>query len=201
MIIRQKQILDKITHPRRSLENLAMGNAQRVFDVKKRLLLGNLNKHPVSQELNAGADGENITGTLGGRSGNLFAFIGFPAGSDPVGELWDILNQETRMVKKAKSIQRKGKILTYSFLVLYPFMEELYNMTPYKDWGPGSWLRGIEHGISNLRFYLYSLKVGPWSRSGMAIQSKHVVRDSPGSSTGTKYMTEILQNFKKMIED
>ena len=52
--------------------------------------LDNFEKHPVTMEIAAGASATNISGTLGGI-GNLFSYIGFSAGSQPLAALRPLL--------------------------------------------------------------------------------------------------------------
>ncbi len=48
------------------------------------------NAHPVTQEIEGGARSTNISGTLGGV-GNLFTYIGFDSGSNPIKPLRNLL--------------------------------------------------------------------------------------------------------------
>jgi hypothetical protein len=58
------------------------------FNKIKNELIQEFLNHPVTQEIKAGPNTTNISGTLNGK-GNLFSFIGFYEGDDPI---QDILN-------------------------------------------------------------------------------------------------------------
>ena len=53
------------------------------IEESKQKLIQNFISHPVSSEISSGPNSSNISGTLGGY-GNLFSFIGFNSGDDPV---------------------------------------------------------------------------------------------------------------------
>ena len=53
------------------------------FSIIKRNLINEFESHPVTVEISGGVNAKNSSGTLGGK-GNLFRFIGFEAGSDPI---------------------------------------------------------------------------------------------------------------------
>ena len=153
---------------------------------------------PVTRELRAGPDGQNVSNTLGGR-GNLFSFIGFMSNDDP-----------TRIVEKAildsrlnrtPSIRRVGKSATFTvtFVATVPNKKELESITPMPFEKGRSWLTGIERGISGLSYYIYNKVKGiKGSRSGKAIQSKHPymsgLRYKP-----TSYISPILNNLRKRL--
>ena len=48
--------------------------------------------HPISLELKGGISANNISGTLGGVT-NLFSFIGFDSGDDPIDPIVEILQK------------------------------------------------------------------------------------------------------------
>lgn len=205
MIINKRQILYKIVKPNKKMAREAKKEGYAEFSNKKREFKKEFYDHIVSRELLAGPlSNSNPTGTLGGRSGNLWALIGFPAGSRPVDELWDILDENIRFASFADTkIEQRNDVVLYRFRIRPPPLEELYSQTPYPEWGGGSWLRGIENGVPGLRYYLFSERVAQWSRSGMAIQAKNVVtgklqviREEPSRSSGIRYISELLENFK-----
>jgi hypothetical protein len=64
-------------------------------------------------------------------------------------------------------------------------------------WESGkNWVQSIESGISGFNYYL--AKAAEASRSGSAIQIDGKVR-ARTSSAGIKYMSQILNNFRKRI--
>ena len=62
---------------------------KRVYGLKG-AALADFDRHPVTKELKQGADGANISGTLGGV-GNLFSFIGFYSADRPTDQVREVL--------------------------------------------------------------------------------------------------------------
>ena len=142
-------------------------------------------EHPISEEIAAGQEAENISNTLNGE-GNLYTFIGFDAGDKPIDNLIGIVEKNTII----KQVSSKNGI--FSFQVYTPSLDELKGYTPMPFEGGNSWLRGIEKGISGFSNYLYGL-LFPTSRSGKAIQSKNKIRRA--SYKPTKYFSVLYKNF------
>tara|TARA_B100000085_G_C18556309_1_gene517848 strand:- start:984 stop:1652 length:669 start_codon:yes stop_codon:yes gene_type:complete len=183
------------------------------FEILKNNMIQEFERHPVTREIDAGPNATNTSETLGGY-GNLFSFIGFQEGSDPLAEVRSAL--EDTVVTKLKYsngvwdfIVRSGKdVLT---------KDKLFSLTPI-PWAPGrSWMDGIETGLSGLGLYLYDSKkkFGDNSKSGTAIQlkgGKKAEKAFGSGSTGgaiklqrsryrrVSYMSSILKNFNKSIE-
>jgi hypothetical protein len=84
-----------------SLKEQALKQAQEEINTIKQELLKDYNDHPVTQELEAGVDSENISQTLNGI-GNLTTYIGFQDGANPTEPVRDKL--------KTVSLNAKGKI-------------------------------------------------------------------------------------------
>ena len=63
-------------------------------------------------------------------------------------------------------------------------------------WDSGSWVRGIETGVSGFSYYMSKASLA--SRSGKAIQIDGKLR-SINSIKGVPYMTDILRKFMKRI--
>jgi len=53
-------------------------------------MVNEFENHPVTKEIESGPEATNITNTLGG-AGNLFSYIGFEEGSNPIEVIKDIL--------------------------------------------------------------------------------------------------------------
>ena len=162
--------------------------AIRIFEREKKMMLSAFDNHPITREIRGGANGSNLSGTMQG--GNLFGFIGFPAGSDPISPLREVL-EKTNIRPKMDRQRTAEKI----YEVELPEENVLRAATPM-PWASGrSWLLGIENGMSGLGRYLDT--ESPYSRSGGGIQSKHIVKG--GSFTGVTYLTNggILSDFKK----
>lgn len=152
-------------------------------------MLHEFDMHPITIELNAGPSASNISGTLGGY-GNLFSFIGFEAGDDPIEPLRRVLQR--KMAFKVNKVNDKGK---FAIIIDMPSKDEMYAVTPI-PWLTGrSWIDGIERGLSGLGSYVY--KKSPNSRSGTGIQSSTPIRG--GRLQNSKYLSEILRNFQKNL--
>jgi len=178
------------------------------FEKIKNSMLQEFDSHPVTQEIEAGPNSSNTSGTLGGY-GNLFTFIGFSEGDRPISEVRERL--------KETSIRKIGyKNGVFDFITTEPTKEELFAMTPM-PWASGrSWMDGIETGLSGLGLYLY--KSGEdikGSRSGPAIQLKGGKKASSAFGKGTtggaiknqrsryqrkSYISSILRNFHKSVD-
>ncbi len=157
-------------------------------DIHKQFL-DKFNSHPVTQEIEGGVFSSNISKTLGGL-GNLFTYIGFDSGSDPIRPLRQLLT-----TYELQYHNRKNYI---SVRVKAPTKEEAFAVTPM-PWATGrSWARGIERGISGLGQYLVkSNRVGR-SRSGYAIETQARVRG--GRFSNRSYISSLLNDYYKNIK-
>lgn len=158
-------------------------------------LLADFDDHEITKEIEGGPGARNSSGTLGGY-GNLFTFIGFNRGQDPISPIRSLLAKSIKVVSVRK--QRNELALQLKFTV--PTEDEIASVAPL-PWASGSWTEAIERGISGVGRYLYSQDKGRFttSRSGQAIEASLEVRGS-GSSTPTAYITEILAKMLKDIE-
>lgn len=163
----------------------------KAFQKIKNQMISEFLNHPVTIELKGGLNASNISGTLRGRNGNLFSFIGFNSGEDPTKAIEEVL-QSTEF--------RFSRLTTKSieFSVSVPDAKEVFAATPM-PWAPGrSWAKGIESGISGLGYYLN--KVTADSRSGRGVQTSKKI--SEGSRfKNTQYMSAILKKYKKQFEN
>lgn len=182
------------------------------FNKIKADMLREFDTHPVTVEIERGPGAANSSSTLGGY-GNLFTFIGFPEGHDPISPIRERLKEV--VVRKAG--YSRG---VFNFITNEPTREELFSMTKISSFrsdfeGGRSWLDGIETGLSGLGYYLYRKdKDFKESRSGPAIQlggGKKSESAKGGGSTGgaisgqrsryerVSYMSGILKRFNKSI--
>lgn len=154
-------------------------------------LIQNFANHPVSTEIAAGPNAGNSSGTLGGY-GNLFSFIGFSAGQDPVKDWINLLQNKIKILKSKGSINQNN--LVYSFKVNGISTADL--SAAKMPWESGkSWILAIERGISGFSFYI-SKALG---RSGGGIQSNHPVRGKNYSPVN--YWTSMWENFVKKLNN
>ena len=114
------------------------------FELEKGMIQEFLNL-PVTKELLAGPQARNISGTLGGY-GNLFTFIGFEAGTDPVSPIIQLL-EKTQVMFNGLSPRGTTKIR-----IEMPSAKDIFAITPL-PWATGiSWAKGIEVGMSGLSY-------------------------------------------------
>jgi len=172
---------------RRDLEK----EAKRKFKRIKAEMIKEFLSHPITQEIMEGPNAPNISGTLGGVS-NLFAFIGFDAGNQPVAPILERLEAVSIIYNK----EYKEKGIGVSFNVFLPTAEDIFAITPL-PWATGrSWAEGIERGISGLG-YLVKKSGG---RSGAAVQSR-VNKVRGGGFQNTPYISSFIKRYKKRFEE
>ena len=165
--------------------------AKREFKEIKAEMIKEFLSHPVTQEIMEGPSAANISGTLGGVT-NLFAFIGFDSGEQPVGPILNLL-EEVNLIYN-KEYTEKG--IGVSFNVFLPTAEDIFAITPL-PWAMGrSWSEGIERGISGLGYLLR--KSG--GRSGVAVQSR-VSKVRGGRFQNTPYISSFIKRYKKRFEE
>tara|TARA_Y100000593_G_scaffold95031_1_gene198598 strand:- start:81591 stop:82175 length:585 start_codon:yes stop_codon:yes gene_type:complete len=153
----------------------------------KRQIVSEFDNHPITRELEQGDGGGNISKTLGGY-GNLFTFIGFNQGSDPVAAVRTLL----LTIPQIRNQKTTGNRI--SFVVSVPQIEDFRAVAKMPWEGGRSWVEGVESGISGFGYYMANLfGKNIKSRSGSAIQSKNKVRTS--SYRPMPYMTPMLNKF------
>ena len=157
------------------------------FKEIKGKMLSDFDNHPITKELDQKTSA--VPSAFVPR-GSLYGFIGFEKTDDPTEVVRQMLNES-----ELKFIKIKGG--TVDFKVFYPSKEELFQATPL-PWAMGrSWLKGIESGLSGLGQYLNADT--DESRSGGGIQSE--IDTGTGRFRATKYISEILNNFIKKIDN
>ena len=154
----------------------------------QRLMISEFESHPVTQEIARGPSASNLSNTLAGSNvnANLFSFIGFDSGSNPVDKIRMYLaqNLEIRRVSGGKNK------VALDFVVRMPSLGDVYNLSPV-PWAPGlSWAEGIERGLPGLGQYLATPNQG---RSGGGIQVKAML--SGASFKSVPYLSKILKDF------
>ena len=147
--------------------------------------------HPITEEIRGGITATNSSGTLGGIT-NLYSFIGFDEGTDPIKPIEELLNKSNyRIIFNSKNINS-----TVVFDI--PTATQIFQITPM-PWAVGrSWARGIETGISGLGYYLKKIKN---SRSGLGVQSS-TDQIRPGAVfKNTKYISDLINRFSKDLNN
>lgn len=163
---------------------------EKQFKVIRDNMLNDFETHSVTRELSGGPSASNATNSL--PEGNLFGFIGFDSGADPVSGIRKLLSS-TEIYIKRRRMGQFGFIWTY--LITSPSLKDLYSVTPL-PWANGaSWLRELEgRGIPNLGQYMH--KRIPSSRSGAGFQNS---RRSAGGRLKIPYVKQILMDFEKKL--
>ena len=178
-----------------SLKEQAFRIAQERLQKAQKQALAEFNSHPVTSEIESGPRAENLSGTLGGY-GNLYSYIGFAQGSEPIETLRNFLEVRPRVYKNSKFIKRQSSV-EFRFRVQIPTFSEMETLAPSPYEGR-SWIRGMERGISGLGYYLHS-KSGQLSgsRSGFGLQTENRLRAM--TFKPIRYMSSILTKFRKEI--
>jgi len=179
----QKQILES-----RSVQRMVRNIVQKEVEKEKALFRSEFELHPVTQELEGGENASNLSGTLGGY-GNLFSFLGFNNGSNPISPVKSLIQK----INLGSSTKSNGKI--FQFKVNIPSKEEFAAISRL-PWESGrSWLLDIERGISGLGAYLYGRFNS--SRSGSGIQSKY--NYSGRRFRNVKYFSNMYSKFLRRL--
>jgi hypothetical protein len=146
--------------------------------------------HPITQEIQGGISALNSSGTLGGIT-NLYSFIGFDEGTDPIRPIEELLKKSNyRILFNNRSIEA-----TVIFDI--PTAAQIFEITPM-PWATGrSWARGIETGISGLGYYLKKTKN---SRSGLGIQTANQQIRSGVMFKNSKYISDLINRFNKELK-
>lgn len=196
--INQAQLLKDITFKNNKAITLAIRKElePRIDKVQEKLVK-DFSMHAVTKEIEAGPTATNSSGTLNGY-GNLFSFIGFESGTDPITVVKRILSE--KMTFKVNTIA-SGR---FKITVYVPSKEEVFAVTPM-PWATGaSWAEGIEKGISNLGSFKFKRSgirgssKGSESRSGTGIQVKNFKNSV--TFRNTPYISAIFKKFQKNLE-
>jgi hypothetical protein len=201
VIVNSSQIQKKIENALfQKAKLIAEKKAQGLVNKKKADFLQAFIEHPVSQEI---LSGPNSNFGVSGQNGNLFSFLGFSDGSEPVQDLYDFF-QKNIFLDKNFSYDKTAKI--FKFKMITPNIDEIKNVTELSKyvqdengWGEGrSWALSIERGISGLAFYKFSNDskiLGGDSRSGAGLQRKNQIH--PGSQyKPRRYISDLLKILK-----
>ena len=164
------------------------------IQASKAKLIESFASHPVSSEISSGPDGSNISGTLGGY-GNLFSFIGFNSGDNPVEKWLNFLKQAISLDSKIDTSFR-GNGIAFKLKLNSITDEDLKSISPMPWEGGRSWIQAIERGISGFSFYVSKRGGG---RSGGGLQSNYSKKQSPGRFKNVPYWSKLWNTFLKDI--
>jgi hypothetical protein len=183
-----KKAIQKSILANRVVKQMVRDIVKKEVEKEKALFRTNFESHPVTQELDAGENASNNSGTLGGY-GNLFSFLGFNRGSNPTAPVKSLI-QKIALDRNVQT-DRKG----FKIKINIPSKEEFAAVTRL-PWESGrSWLLDIERGISGLGAYLFGRFEA--SRSGSGIQSKF--NYSGRRFQNVKYFSEMYSKFLKRL--
>ena len=192
--------LEKIVRNSVAVANSADRVIKRRMAGLKGVAMQEFDRHPVTRELQQGPSSTNLSGTLGGK-GNLFSFIGFYSSTDPIGPIREILKSNLNLVSRQKRIRGARGVQAFRYALSMPTLDS-FDLVARMPWESGnSWVVGIERGISGFSNYMYftkgEVRFAARSRSGRAVQSRKEI--NAGTFSPTKYITEILDNYRKRL--
>jgi hypothetical protein len=148
---------------------IARSVAKDKFNTELNNLIREIERDPVSQEIMGGNDITNskfIKGKGTRKYGaNLFSFLGFIEGSNPIGSLINYLRKSSRInTFNTKLINNK-----YTFKIDVPTEGDVKGNFPHDDdfLGGRSWITSIERGLTSATNYIRKLGFG---RSGGGTQ-------------------------------
>jgi hypothetical protein len=166
--------------------------ANKIVEERKLELIEEFNNHPVTMEIAAGPEAENYSGTLG-RKGNLFSFIGFNEGSDPIAPVRELLE---KISLSSVSARRKNGV--FEFRVNIPSKEEIESVSKM-PWETGrSWVYDVERAISGLSHYLWG-QFNSNSRSGTGLQVEESLTTGL-TFTPVRYLATLMEKFKQKLK-
>jgi hypothetical protein len=101
---------------------------------------------------------------------NLFSFLGFEDGSNPVAELIALLKNKNNIKVDNGRFEFRPFISKYTFKIRVPSEKDIKSVTPL-HWGKGkSWISAVEKGLTNAVNYLRKMGEG---RSKGGVQMKN----------------------------
>ena len=206
IVIKGNIINDILSNP--NVQDQIEKDVKEQFELQKAKAIKEFDDHDVTKELLNPEDG-NHSETLGGY-GDLFGFIGFEAGYDPISPVKLALESKIKFKSTNLSILyprnargqfatgKRTKILKVTYQV--PDLNDFSKSAKFQGWnGNRNWIKGIERGISGVSYYADY----PRGRSERGLQLRGPIEESssetprPSSFTTRPYITEIIDNFKK----
>lgn len=169
------------------------GQVQRRLSNLERQMIAEIKNHIISQEIIGGSrdpeNAPNLSGTLGGY-GNLWAFIGFYEGDDPIASVVGSIEGRFRV----SSVRREGGVVKVEGEKAT--IEEVYENTPM-PWASGrSWAESIHQGISGFGRYLST--DSERSRSGGGLEVPNTIRG--GKYRNVPYLAPIFKRAQEKLQ-
>jgi len=132
-----------------------------------------------------------VTSGLASGGGELFAFIGFPRGSNPITPLLSLLEDRISIIYR--KFNRRGHA---QFTISLPSETEIVRRSPM-PWAAGiSWAKGIENGIPDFGKFL-EVEGRPSSRSGGGVQAAGDINNRQFSRQ--PYVFQMLSKYIKIF--
>ncbi len=196
--INQRELLLQLSMAEPVLVKEALRVAkEQFFDPAVKQMEKDFEKDAVTRELVEGVDAVNYSktlGDLGHREGrNLYSFIGFTDGDDPLESIRERLDPEHPDGPKLKYVRgSQARNLVFQFQILAPNKGAIYSSTPM-PWANGiSWAERIELGIPGVTRFLNKTGL-KGSRSGGGIQVKNDIRQARFNNRS--YLSKIFGDF------
>lgn len=170
---------------------------EEIFEPAVNKLKRDFEKHPVTKEIDGGIDSPNYSKTLIGFNSdegkNLYSFIGFYDGDDPLEAIRERLDEDHPDGPKLKYIKgSQVRNLVFQFRITPPNKDEIYNETPM-PWANGiSWAERVELGMPGVTRFLNKIGLRS-SRSGGGIQVKSDLRSTRFSNR--RFLSQIFGDF------
>jgi hypothetical protein len=161
---------------------------------------------PVTQEIRAGNDSENISNTLEGVKtkgypANLFSYIGFDNGTDPTEDIEKFFYFNAEYGPKFKYVRgSQEENLRFSFLFDEPNKQAIYDATPMPRAEGLSWADRMEKGLlpPNLSQFLAGEGL-KGSHSDGGIQVKGEVSPS-AKFIPRPYLSKLIEDYINEIK-
>jgi hypothetical protein len=174
----------------KSLIDIAFAEAEEDFIVQKDELIEEFENHPVTLELEEGPDSDG--GML--DYGNLYSFIGFTKGKNPIEPLRELLQNNISIRKTSLGAKYGKNIIRFEFPINGVTDAEIHHVTPMPErWSSGSWAQKIERSIIGFTNYLFDRKGFKKSASGTGLE---IENGTHGSFNSIPYILSLLKNFR-----
>jgi hypothetical protein len=166
------------------------------FEIEKRSLMEKFSSHPVTKEIENASQNPNtpnISNTLGGY-GNLFGFLGFHQGSDPITQVREVLDEKTKL----QSIKIRSSDEKIYITISVPEPSD-FDSAAALEWDTRNWVEGIEKGISGFQNFMAVQR----GRSLQGIQIKGKVKPFVGgfgTFKSVKYMSALVKDFVENLK-
>ena len=195
-IVNLKKFRKKVSDSKAVRKKIGDTFEKQLVNRQKRLVAA-FDDHPVTQEIQGGRDGSNISGTLNGY-GNLYTFLGFNHPEDPTSVIRNYL--AAKIPYKATSSRSTAKGFAVNFKASLPGIRDIQALSVLSHLGR-SWVTGVERGkIDGFQYYLNRKKyIWTSSRSGKGIQIDKRLRNT--NVKPIKYVNYLLERFRKSLEE